>query len=179
MILKSLAPSTIGNYSKTIENYKLFISKLEDSDINFPVNTTHITMYMVFLFNKGFSPATIRSKLSAISCWHQLYGLHDPTSDILVRRTLNGMKKERPSKFVRPPIMLKDLHKMYEGISVLDWSSYNKMMVKSLILLSFHAFLRPGEAVDSVNSLQLADIQTGSNSLKIKFKKFKHCKGIP
>ncbi len=53
------------------------------------------------------------------------------------------------------------------------------MMVKSLILLSFHAFLRPGEAVDSVNSLQLADIQTGSNSLKIKFRKFKHCKGIP
>ncbi len=73
MILKSLAPTTIGNYSKTITQYKTFISNLENSEANFPVSPTQIALYMCFLYKKGLSPATLRSKLSAISCWYQLY----------------------------------------------------------------------------------------------------------
>ncbi len=48
-------------------------------------------------------------------------------------------------------------------------------MVRAMLLLSSHAFLRPGEMTKSVSAIKAKNVK--SSSTKIKMTKFKHSKG--
>ena len=50
-------------------------------------------------------------------------------------------------------------------------------MIKAMLLVSFHAFLRPGETTKSVNSLKVRNTNVKSSSFKIRMTSSKHSEG--
>ncbi len=105
-----------------------------------PATPLHITMYMGVLFKKGLSPATIATKLSALAFWHKLYSPVDPTDHFLVRRTLVGLRKERPQMDPRPPLTINLLHVLCNGATVSDWAPFYVLLFQAMVTLSFHTF---------------------------------------
>ncbi|MCP3932569.1 MAG: tyrosine-type recombinase/integrase [Bacteroidetes bacterium] len=152
---------------------------LKNNNRFFPVSPKKLSWYMCYLWKKGLSPATITSKMSAVAFWHQLFGYNDPVSSFEVKRTLMGMRKVVPPKQGRPPITIKHLNVMINTVSVCNWTGYIKRLFTAMLLLSFHAFLRPGEMTESVNTIKFDQVKFSSQSVKILFIKYKHSKGIP
>ncbi len=74
---------------------------------------------------------------------------------------------------------LGDLKKMIAILTVLNWSDYDKCLFKAMLLISFHAFLRPGEMTASKNAITLKQVSLSSSRCKIRFINYKHSKGLP
>ncbi len=74
---------------------------------------------------------------------------------------------------------VKGLEKLISIIPQLSWSPYEKCLVKAMILLSFHGFLRAGEMVESINSLKIHQCWLSTSHVKLIFLKYKHSKGRP
>ena len=66
---------------------------------------------------------------------------------------------------------------MVNAIEALGFSTYDAVLIKAMLLVSFHAFLRPGEMTKSVNSLKVRNTKVKSSSFKIKMTSFKHSNG--
>ena len=64
-------------------------------------------------------------------------------------------------------------------MNLLNWTPYKTILMKTMILLSFHAFLRAGEMTDSNNNLMSHQLDLGDRWLKLSFKHYKHSKGAP
>ncbi len=135
VIISSLAKTTIRSYNKIIQEFLQWVGSLEPGLISLPVTPLHVSMYMGFLFNKGLSPATISSRLSAIAFWHKLYTSNDPTDHFLVRRTLVGLRKECPQMDPRPPLTLKDLHLLCQGATICDWAPFDVLLFQAMVTL--------------------------------------------
>ncbi len=178
-MMKSLAQSTRNMYAKTIIHVKDYMISLPERKLNFPIPPKILSWYMCHLFQSGQSPATITSKMSAIAFWHLLLGFKDPINSFEVKRCLMGMRKLKPPKKGRPPLTRNILIKMVNTVSVCNWGKYHKRLFTAMLLLSFHAFLRPGEMTDSVNAIKFKHMTLSSSSVKILFTKYKHSKGEP
>ncbi len=119
----------------------------------------------------------IASKLSALSFWHLMYFKQDPTSNFMVRRVLAGMKKARPGGSLRPPLSFTDLKAFKNTLQQISWTPYKRSLIWSMILLSFHAFLRAGEMTKSENTLMFHQVVISDSHLIIKVDKFKFSRG--
>ncbi|MCP4257711.1 MAG: site-specific integrase, partial [Planctomycetes bacterium] len=67
LIVSALAPSTIVTYNRTLTHFKQFLTSLTPRYRPFPANAGHVALYVTHLHQAGMAPATIVSKLSAIS----------------------------------------------------------------------------------------------------------------
>jgi site-specific recombinase XerD len=177
MILDSLASSTLTSYSKVIKDYTHYIYSLEEGLFRFPATPVHVNLFASHLFQKGYAPSTITTRVSAIAFWHKMYGYEDPTEHFLVRRNLLCMKHKKPQIDPRPPLLLSDLHKLVDAVQAFGWSAYTQSLIRAMLLVSFHAFLRPGEMTKSINSIQFSNILVTKKFLKIKLFRYKHSKG--
>ncbi len=109
MALASLAPSSLKAYNKVVVEFKEFVLGLDFRLFDFPVSPFVVAIFMSSLYRKGVASSTIASKLSALSFWHRMYYMDDPTSHFMVRRVLSGMRKLRPGGSLRPPLTFSDL----------------------------------------------------------------------
>ncbi len=96
MALASLAPSSLVAYDKVVVEFREFVLGLDFGLFNFPISPFVVAIYMSSLYRKGIASSTIATKLSALSFWHRMYYMEDPTSHFMVRRVLAGMRKSRP-----------------------------------------------------------------------------------
>ncbi len=131
------------------------------------------------LFRQGISPATITSKLSAISYLHQMFNKFDPTKHFLVRKLMRNLRKCSPQRDARLPISPNMLLTMLNTVSGLALSCYDKLMIQAMFSLSFAAFLRPGEITGVLHCLQYANVSFVDNTIVIRFDHFKHSDGTP
>ena len=179
LIAASLSNATVNSYNRTLLEYHQFINSLSPDYGSFPSNPGHVVLFIAHLFNKGLSPATITSKLSAISYLHKLHSRQDPCSHFLVVKALAGARKISPSMDQRLPITVANLTSM----SSLTWevtpSPYWAKLLKSMLTLSFYAMLRPGEVTQSVNNIHLHQVKFNQGSIDLTFYKFKHHVGQP
>ncbi len=67
LILVSLSSSTLHLYKKVMQDFRIFVISLEKNFEFFPATPKLVSWYISALYIKGISPATIRSKLSAIA----------------------------------------------------------------------------------------------------------------
>ncbi|MCP3891060.1 MAG: tyrosine-type recombinase/integrase [Desulfobulbaceae bacterium] len=89
------------------------------------------------------------------------------------------MKKNKPQSDPRPPLTLSSLHTLVLAVATFGWSEYSSSLIKAMLLLSFHAFLRPGEMAKSVNAITFANTSVSSARIKLKLLSYKHSKGVP
>ena len=179
LLMGSLSLSTQRLYRKALTNFHTFNErKLHDAN-SFPANSGKIMLYIAEMVNQGFAPSTIASNLSAISFFHKMLSLEDPTSNFAIRKMMVGTNKLHKLVDTRVPITVDILHSLIDSIEHVTDNVYETRLFKSMYILMFYAFLRIGEVTNSQNNLQFQDVSVSSSGIVIRFTKFKHHVGSP
>ncbi len=145
----------------------------------FPINPGYIMFFINHLYQKGLSPTTITSKISAISFLHQIFGKPDPAKHFLIRKFLRNLRKSHPHKDARLPITPNMLLSMLKVVPKLALSAYDRIMYQAMFSLSYAAFLRPGEVTGNLHALQFQNVCFTDKTIVIRFASFKHSDGTP
>ncbi len=175
----NLAPSTLASYNKTIGQFYSFILTLDSRFILFPASSGQVCLFATELYNQGLSPASITSKLSALSFIHQIYDKPDPVNSFIVSRTMRHFRKLRPQQDLRLPVTPSLLSEMLHRVSCLGFNFYDELLYKAMLALSFAAYLRPGEITGSSHNLLRQNFKFAQKCIVIKFASFKHSVGQP
>ncbi|XP_062593480.1 uncharacterized protein LOC134254963 isoform X1 [Saccostrea cucullata] len=155
LLAAALSNSTKASYKRT---WDMFF--LEYPTINsLPITATVLSNFIAQLFSKGYSPSSISSHVSAISYVHKILSVPDPAEAFLVRKILQGCYHSAPNKDSRLPITAPILLKLVKGLSSSVQNLYTRILLKSVFLLAFNAFLRLGEIVIKSKNEQSKVIQ--------------------
>ena len=138
-----------------------------------------ITLFVANLYSQGLSPATITSRLSALAYYFKLKGIDDSTQHFLVQKAISGARKLSPSMDLRLPITIPILHQLMAHARDVTSSGYYRKLLKSMLSLGFHGFLRPGEMTSSPNNIQFCNVSFQSDAIEIVFYKYKHSTSRP
>ncbi len=130
------------------------------------------------LYRRGFSPATITAKISAISFIHQIYGKPDPAKHFLIRKFLCNLRKSYPHKDACLPITPNMLLAMLQVVPKLALSAYDRIMYQAMFLLSYAAILRPGEVTGSLHAIQYQNVKFADKTIVIRFSSTIDCCSI-
>ena len=158
------------------------------SDLNlskcFPATIQAVVSFLAYLFQSGYASASITSALSAISYIHKMHDVADPTAAFVIKKLLQGASKLRPSIDFRAPVTKPILYSLVSSAPNVTECYYHNLLISSMYLFAFHAFLRIGEiAVSSVNKmhsvLQVHQVTVNQNDCIIVFYSYKHYQGPP
>ena len=177
--LSSLTQNTQKAYNKAWLEFDSYISKLDPWYPHVPINNGHVSFYITYLFDLGYSVATISSKLSAITYMFQAQGKPDPVSSYFVKRLLVGLRKLRPQQDTRLPLTVAMLDQILTNVYKMGFTYYEQVMFRAIIALSFAAFLRPCEVTGSANNLLIQNLIFNGDVMILQFTHYKHAAGKP
>lgn len=112
-----------------------------------PLSPAILCNFIAHLFCNGYSPNSISTHISAVSYVHKILGLSDTTNTFLVRKILQGCHYSAPNKDSRLPITAPILSRLVTGLQSAVLNNMHRILLKSIFLLAFNAFLRIGELV--------------------------------
>ncbi len=95
----------------------------------------------------------------------------------IIQKTAAAIRKARPSQDTRLPISVTQLQLICQAVKLMYISKFLRDMFIAAFLLSFYAFLLPGEVAKSHNSLKFKDVTIQQDTVSLKFRRFKHSKG--
>ncbi|MCP3889261.1 MAG: tyrosine-type recombinase/integrase [Desulfobulbaceae bacterium] len=179
LTLQCLAPKSLKSYNKTLNQFYAFLITLHPGYNPFPVNSSHISLYVTRLFNQGLAGSTITSRMSAISFAFKLFKKSDPVDDFGVKCLLKSIRKARPQKDSRLPLLPAILHDILLKVPQLGFTYYDQILFKSMLSLAFVAFLRPGEITGDTHNLQKQDVMIFGTTVVICFSHYKYSNGTP
>lgn len=90
---------------------------------------------------------------------NKILSLQDPSETFLVRKIIQGCHHSAPSKDSRLPITGPILSNMLKSMDLSVKNLYTRILLKSIFLLAFNAFLRLGEIVVKSKTDQCKVIQ--------------------
>ena len=181
----SIAPNTRKAYKTAWDAYEKMRSELGAQAI-LPVSRSDLISFIAHLSVTGKAAATISAYVSGISFLHKSKNLDDPADCFLVRKMLEGCRRDKPyAPDSRRPLTFNLLKASFEGMSSVCVSVYEACMFQAALLLAFFGFLRVSEfTAQSKNrpagkALQIDDIailDRGRNAgrcihLRIRFSK--------
>lgn len=140
-----------------------------------PLSINQVLSFKAYLHLNGLAASTIRTKLSAVSFWHQINQWTNPVDHFLVQKSLIGaanLSTPAPtSRFpVSPPLLLHILM----ALNSINLDGYATMLFTAVFTLAFFAFLRVVEYTFSPHCLSISDVVIMGNSLKLAFQSHKH-----
>ena len=157
----------------------MFVKERDNSFVNLPASIDNVLLYVAHEFSLGRSFATTVSKISAISYFHKLANVNDPTNAGVVKSALKGFKNASPPQREKIPLSIDDVAEIFKTIDLLHLPVYHVHLLKSMLTFTFFALLRPGEFTFSDNMLELQDIRIHEDFINISFARFKHAKSTP
>ena len=113
-----------------------------------------------------YAAATITSYVSAIGYVHKLAGTNDPASSLLVKKSLQAIRKMQHSCDTRLPIT-EDIHLLVSTAGHAIHSMYRLKLMQAMFMLAYHAFLLVGEITESEHDLFLSDLTLTTTSIKL------------
>lgn len=174
----SLAPATRKIYRRTLRELAKFLGFSSIVHISSPFGELDIVRYIAFLYANGFSYASILSRLSAVSFWCRAKKWPLVTQSFHVSRALRGsrlsVKAPLTSKF---PITPNILSILCQAIVSLDLSTSQKVCLKAMFLVAYHAFLRVGEMCASRHAIRREDVSVYAKFIYIRFSSYKFSLG--
>lgn len=144
----------------------------------FPLDPSHLRLYIALLYQEGYAAATIRSSVSAIAHLHKLYGFEDPTKFFFIQQALKGIDKARRTHDIRQPLTVPLLAKLVDALESLLKDKMSVALYTSMFTLAFFGLLRIGEFTgDGEHNLKVNNIERISrDKCDIIFRSYKHCK---
>lgn len=149
----SLAVNTWKTYKTAVDSLLKF-RKLYGLLDSWPVPLDELINFVAYLSYSGFSPSTVSTYISGISHEHKKRGLVDKTSNFLIVKILEGLRRKRTkSRDLRSPVTLHILRKIVQALKNVCSSNYEACLFSSAFTLAFFALLRIGEiSADSTSN---------------------------
>ena len=149
-----------------------------------PFEDSTIELYVTQLALKNASIGTVKGALSAIAWHHRAANLRDPTKSFATKRMLISLGRAAPAPRKADPLSLAMLEVCLDKICFLGLSSYEGILIKSLLIFMYYGCLRVGEVALSSNPdniLRLGNTEfvtlEGVRHFKFTLVKFKHSRG--
>ncbi len=178
LLQASLAPNTRAQYERAWGKLVVFCYSLGEST-SLPLPVAMILLFVAHLHAGGSAPATIISTVSAISYFHKINSLPDPTANFIVGKLLAGARNLGSVPDVRLPVTLPILTRLVRALPMVFSSHYKCIMLRAMMVTAFRAYLRVGEMVPrSKNRLQgclmIGDVVIAGDLINLSFRHFKH-----
>ena len=164
--------------------YGRFMLNIFHSNQFFPVKQHTLSCFISNLFSMKYAYSTILTYVSSISYFCKLWSFPDPANSFLTRKLLTGVKRSANQIDSRLPITPTILEQIVTTLPVCFEDKYICILVKSMYLLAFHAFLRIGEISPASNAfitkvIQFRDVKiihtpNSETSMEVLLR---HCKG--
>ena len=128
-----------------------------------PIDVSVICAFVAYLQNKGYSPKTMSTFLSAaISYSHKILDHSDPTSAFIVNKLIAGVYRRRPSFDSRFSTTVEILNQIVRSVNHTTEGLYDQCLYKAVFLFAFNTFARIGELTTPGNNvLQFQDAEFG------------------
>ena len=181
MVHASYKQSTITSYYKANEKFSQFLTAYGAS-FSLPVPPYFIAMYISYLGALNTPTCSIRTNINALAWHHRINGFPDPTQLLPIKRQIAGNDLFQKSRDALHPLDRALLHTICDLISSTLPDLFMQKLLKSVLLLMYHACMRVGEAVhsgSSEHSLKRENVSVTSDcppSLLITLNSFKHSK---
>jgi hypothetical protein len=125
------------------------------------------------------APSSIISAVLAMSYFHKVLALPDPSKQFVIVKLLAGVRNVGALADIRLPITHNLLQSLLNSTPSVVLSYYRQLMFRAMMSLAFKAFLRVGEMVLSCyqhtsNCLHLGDVQLSGGYVTLSFRHFKH-----
>ncbi len=169
-----VAPVTLAAYNTTLSQLYSFLRAHGPEETVFPLSIDHLSYFVMDLYNKGLSPFTITSKLSAVSYVHNIVGRPDPVASPIIKKLLYSLRKRHPRQDLRLPVTPQLLRDMLKSVKSMGFNFYEVCLFQCMFSLSFAAFLRPGEITGIQHHLQYHDVTVYQGKIMVRFAHFKH-----
>ena len=178
LLQASLTPASRAHYGRAWNKLVGFHTCI-GLQLALPVSVTTILLFVAHLHEQGLAATSITSTLSAISYFHKINSHSDPCNNFIVAKLLAGARNLRPSVDVRLPITIPILSKLIQALPHVIPSPYKRMMLHTMMVLAFKAYLRIGEMVprskrSTQGCLHVDDVTVADDMITISFKRFKH-----
>lgn len=180
LIHLALANNTQAAYSSAWEKFKDFASRTGLKG-TIPLSVIEISYFIAYMSREGYAQATVASYLAGIAYRHRIMGFPDPTNTFIIKKMLDGLRKDRgPSNDTRLPITQDLLKNLIASLETVTRSQFEQSLFKAAFLLAFFGFLRVGELAANSKSqvqdtmLRRSDIKfiahDGSPAIEINFR---------
>ena len=100
----SVQSSTTKQYNNVWNNISSFVVNKLRIPLNLPLQNKTVGLYISHLHLLGLRPSTIQSHLSAISHYHKIRDLNDPTQSFLISKLMSSLHKLSPLSDNRLPV---------------------------------------------------------------------------
>ena len=158
----SISQNTHRAYNAGVQAYHKFCSESQIPEC-WPPNLPALVQFLLHLSFKGLAYSTARSYIAALSYQCKLQGVYDPTSEFLVCKLLQGMKRLRHTADSRLPITKTILAGILRVLPCICRNDYECALFSAVFSLAFHGLFRVGELVSHRTSptrvLQRGDVQ--------------------
>jgi len=160
-------------YERFWSRYCSFVHSTNQGLSAIPASFSTVSLFIAHLHEIGLAPATISSHLSAISYYHIILDHPDPCDSPKIRRMLLGCRKLKNTKDNRKPLLHKHINLLLNSNNhVFSDNAYVKVMIKSLILLTYFGFFRMGELLPNSSAtakhvVQFSHVELLSKSIRL------------
>ena len=116
LLQQSIAPTTVKVYDRALTKYRQFLLTYS-LPIELPSSPIVIALYATYMHQLEYAYRTIVTHMTDISHMHKYYQMSEPTKNVFVQRTLQGIKQSAISVECRMPITLPLLHKLHVSLN--------------------------------------------------------------
>lgn len=177
---KSLAPSTRHQYRQSLQKCQDFIKNVLLQPSRLPVTQDQLHMYVAHLHSTNIKHSTISTHVSAISHYHKMAALPDPTTSYATAKLLTGVRNTQGTTAdPRRPISKHILLGLLTSLQACTHSTYQQLLFSSMFALMYSACLRASEVMLTgspqhiLTKSQLV-YQQHNNSYRLTFSSYKH-----
>ena len=143
----SVSPRTLALYEKSGREFSEFRFDRGLSAV-WPIPIDHIMEYCVSLHRRGLATGTIRGKLAGLSFAAKVNGWPDSTSDVRIRRMLEGWARSTQVKGDdRKPITPDLLVGLNQQWMALCFSEFEQLLFHATALVTFFGAFRISEVL--------------------------------
>ena len=139
------------------------------------------------MYDKNLQYSTIQGHVTALSYFHKIKNVYDPTQTFYISKLLGGISKRLPTVDSRCAIDREILCKILPCLPQCTSSTYESVMFTSMFLLAYHVCLRVGELCVSNSTKNIIKYHQVSCATKgpkviaylLRFEHFKHSTNTP
>lgn len=99
----SMAKGSWATYQRAINTMTKFLKEFSIAE-SLPLSPIILAFFITHLYNLEYAASTIQTYVSAVGYVHRLHGKADPTNNFIVKRAIQGAKKDRTQGDIRLPI---------------------------------------------------------------------------
>ena len=136
LVLAGISNNTRLAYNTAIQSFNTFRNLYALPQV-WPCPESHVVMFMTYCFEKAYSPTSIASYISGLSCFHKINGWYSIADVFVVRKLLQGCRRLRSVVDNRAPITVLMLRHICTIMPAITYNSYEAVLFKALFTVAF------------------------------------------